>query len=452
MPQREDKYEQWGESEEEDNIILSVPLEYREIKAQETKLTVEDLWNKYKQRLLNLEPDFQRHYVWDSTRASRYIESLLLQFPTPPIFLAEEKDGTLIVVDGHQRLETLFRFMKPLLSGPSTSSGVQLPYGSLSPLNLTGLGVLGEMEGKGVVSLSDANRKKLWDTKLTALILPQSLHPEVKYALFTRLNQGSMSLNNQEIRNCLYRGAYNQLIARLSEGTQFLSLWGKSYPDKRMRHRELVLRFFAFLHRIGKYKTPFRAFLDQEMEDNRDLSPEEQQRFQQQMDVAMRWVRRVFGGQVFKQFLVGNADAPAGRWVNRRYDLIYDVEMVGFANYGDSLDKWWGQASAEEQTLLTRVLNRNLAGIMTDQGFVGSINQGTTLPRTVELRFDMWLREVRRITREPERALEEGKELLQSLSQSNICPSCGHPIMFEDATRRYIRGGLKVTHRFCGRT
>lgn len=326
--------------DEEDYLIpLDIPVDYRDIGAVERKNTIRELWGRYTSGALILEPDFQRHYVWDPIKASRYIESLLLKLPTPPIFLSQEKDDTWIVIDGHQRLETIFRFMQPLLKGPSIYSGVPVPWRSLSPLSLKCLEVMTDLNSKGVVALLEEDRERLWDTELSIIEIPNTAHHTMKYVLFARLNQGSMSLNSQELRNCLYRGPYNQLIAQLSEDRRLLELWGKNTPDRRMKDRELVLRFFAFLHRLDKYKPPLRGFLSEEMKANMDgFTAEKAKHYRLQFQTALSWVEMIFGNEAFRQFKTGNENNPVGRWTPRRYDLIYEVEMAGFAQFGDALN------------------------------------------------------------------------------------------------------------------
>ena len=367
----------------------------------------------------------------------------------PPIFLAEEADGKWIVIDGHQRLESLFRYMQPLLTGPREAAhGIPLPFGVLAPLTLAHLEVLDELEGRGITALSLEDRDRLWETPLSVIQIPKSAHPDMKYVLFSRLNQGSMSLNSQELRNCLYRGAYNRLIAQLGESHQFLALWGRSAPDKRMKHRELVLRFFAFLHWRDKYRTPFRAFLDDEMRANPDLQERDGERYRHQFETATTWVQRVFGTEVFRQFLMGNQDNTAGQWGRRRYELVYEVEMVGFAHFGDTLDKFWAAASTSEQQMLRMVLRSRLAGAMTSERFIDSINQGTTRESAVNARFDAWFKALEPVTRNIRGAVQEGDLIHRAMMQSPICAECPFPMSPEDAVWAAKGKEQKLAHRF----
>lgn len=438
------------EYEDEEYVPLDIPPEYRDIGAREKKLTVRELWQLYCNDRLVLEPDFQRHYVWDTVRASRYVESLLLRLPTPPLFLSQERNGTFAVIDGHQRLETLFRFMQPLLKGPAQVSNVSIPWRSFPPLTLKGLEVMSELNGRGVTALDIENRERLWDTQLSVVEIPNTAHPDMKYVLFARLNQGSMSLNNQELRNCLFRGPYNRLIAELSEGRRFLDLWEVSTADKRMRHRELVLRFFAFLHRLEKYRPPLKTFLNAEMEANAQVfSSETAKKYRHQFENAVIWVDRVFGKEAFRLFRMGSGQSPSGSWSKYRYDLVYEVEMVGFAQFGDQLNEFWQSADAHEKELLKMIVRHRLIDVMSSKSFTDSLREGTTRPESVRARFEPWNRALQSIALEPHDALVEADLLYQELKDTEFCAKCAYPLTPDDAVWLYIEGKRKLVHRFC---
>ena len=142
------------EEAEDDTAPLKLPAGYESLKAEWTKWTVRAISERISTGTIVLQPDFQREYVWDVGRASRYVESLLLGFPTPPIFLAQEEDGQWVVIDGHQRLETLFRYMKPLVR-------VELPDAiRMQPeLRLNQLEVLEELNGSTITALSNPSAR-----------------------------------------------------------------------------------------------------------------------------------------------------------------------------------------------------------------------------------------------------------------------------------------------------
>lgn len=442
-------YEDWGVPTEEQFNPIDIPPEYRNVEWSREELSIRQLWYMYLRDELILQPDFQREYVWDIGRASRYIESIMLGLPTPAIFLAEEGSGRWVVIDGHQRLETLIRYMSPLLEHSAKEIGKHISNLKLPPLRLSGIEVLRELNSTTILELPIYARAKLWETGLTVVKLPKTCHSDMKYVLFSRLNQGSMSLNNQEIRNCLYRGRYNNLLARLSESAGFLELWGKSKPDKRMKHRELVLRFFALLHRIDKYRTPFRAFLNAEMEENQSLTPDQEITFSKEFDIAIDWARNVFSDKAFRLFSIGTSAHPPGHWQRRRDDLIYEVETVSFAQNSEGLMSAIKNMASTQVSTFYSALCYQLVGAMVRRPFIDTLNQGTTHPKNVRLRSELWHQILKNSIDNVSRILDDYYRVDRVLKDTSPCPVCGQVVQFEDAQLVTKKSGAVALHRFC---
>ncbi len=435
--------------EEEELAPLSIPEEFRALPWEKRRFTIRELWTSFLDGKLVLEPDFQRHYVWDTQRATRFVESVLLGLPTPPIFLGENPDGTLDVVDGHQRLQTIFRFMKPLLQGPSGDKWPSVSQ-QFVPLRLRGCEVLDELNGRDVTALSNQDRQRLWNYEIDVIHLGKDAHPDMKYVLFARLNQGAMALNAQEIRNCLYRGPYNKLIASLGEDPAFLRACGRNEPDKRMKTRELVLEFFALLHRRSELASPFRAFLNREMEANRYASPSQLAQFESEFRDALRWTTTIFGDKAFKSFLLGNRNDPNGRWSQRREYLIYDLEMVSFAECREGLASVWESLDDLGRNLFKAGLRRRLIDIMTAEGFRSTLREKTRSPQAVRYRFELWLGKLESAIRNANTIVEETHELLEKLRNSAICALCPQSIRdADDAEIVRPAPKLQAAHRFC---
>ena len=432
------------EDARDDLAPLKLPKGYDTLKAEWDKWTVRQIRDGISGGTIVLQPDFQREYVWNIERASRYVESLLLGFPTPPIFLAQEQNEEWVVIDGHQRLETLFRYMKPLVGGTLPVSVRTQPE-----LRLNQLEVEQGLNGTIITDLPIPKREQLWETELQMVLLPKEVDSDLKYALFARLNAGAMSLNPQELRNCIFRGNYNDFIKQKSEESEFLKLWSPSnpQPDKRMKHRERLLRFYAMLHRKSQYRTPFRVFLNDEMEAHRHLEGSERDRFSDELDTAIKWMQRVFGSEAFFRFEMGNSDNHQGKWVRHRLDVLADVEMAWFSEVGNKLDELWDNVGVEDQDFLVPSLRHMAVGVMLQPKFQDALSKDKTSAANLNQRFDSWYRGMNSFIDGSADEIDRMKEIHSQLRNSEICARCPNRMEMDDAV--LVTDGL--VHRYCHR-
>ena len=183
-----------------------------------------DLYRAYHvDKELDPRPSFQRGYVWDRNRATKLIESILLHVPIPLIYTAEEEDGREVVIDGQQRLTACFSFIEGFF--PPTANDLERSKAGNEvkkrPFRLGKMKILTELEGKGYGDLPPDLKKTLDRYGLQVIKISKESHPDVKFEIFERLNTGSVALADQEIRNCIYRGPYNDLINDLSNNETF---------------------------------------------------------------------------------------------------------------------------------------------------------------------------------------------------------------------------------------
>ena len=157
---------------------------------------------------LDLQPEYQRKFVIDSTRASKLIESVLLDVPIPVIYLAEEDDSVYSVIDGQQRLTTFISYLEG-----------KFPNGK--DFSLSGLKVLKEFNRKGFSELPKEFQMKIKKTTIHTIIIKNESHENIKFEIFERLNTGSIKLNEDEIRNTIYRGPYIHLLSELEDNDVF---------------------------------------------------------------------------------------------------------------------------------------------------------------------------------------------------------------------------------------
>lgn len=135
---------------------------------------------------------------------------------------------------------------------------------------MTGLKVFSTLNGQSFKDIGKIDEKlqdKIRYCKIHTITFKKDSDRDLKFEIFERLNTGAVSLNDQELRNCVYRGPYNKLLTDLSQDGDFRSLLGLNNFEKRMRDVELVLRFSAFYHSTYlKYKPTMKRFLNDDME------------------------------------------------------------------------------------------------------------------------------------------------------------------------------------------
>ena len=241
------------ESPDEEGDELDISESRTRILTRQVDAQIDGLYNRYKRRRLIVQPSFQRHFVWDEKKASRLIESAILEIPIPNIYLAEEEDSKEYVIDGQQRLMSFFSFIDGTF-----------PNGK--EFRLLGLTVRSDLNNKTFAELDEITRDKIHDCKIRTITFISGSGSRLKFQIFERLNTGAVSLNHQELRNCIYHGKYMDLLWEMSEDTDFRYLLGLSHAEPRMKDVELVARFAAFYHSTHlKYKPPMRYFIDNDI-------------------------------------------------------------------------------------------------------------------------------------------------------------------------------------------
>ncbi|MGP3753874.1 DUF262 domain-containing protein [Streptomyces sp. IBSNAI001] len=206
---------------------------------------------------LIIEPDFQRVFRWTEGARSRFIESLLLELPIPPIFLIETDEREYELIDGLQRISSFLQF-RGEIEGEDA-------------LVLSECDIVAELNGCTYADLPRALQIKLKRSYVRAEILRKESDPRLRYYMFKRLNTGGAPLSMQEVRNATIRllsNDFNQFIVNLSKEPDFvdcISIISSSAGDRRF-DQELVLRFFAFKNAIDDYRHDVADFLTAYME------------------------------------------------------------------------------------------------------------------------------------------------------------------------------------------
>jgi len=437
-PSEELEFENPLEEEVED---IEVPPDKRKIYSDLGDPEIDSLHGKFKRGKLIVQPDFQRQYVWDTTKASRLIESALLGIPIPVIYISQEMDNKEYIIDGQQRLTSFFSFVDG-----------KFPDGT--DFKLTGLKVFRELNGKKYINLSEDIQDIIRYFKVRTITFKKDSDQNLRFEIFERLNTGSVALNDQELRNCIYRGTFNALLKELSQDSDFTYLLGLKKPDKRMKDIELVLRFSAFYHRTYlNYKPPMKNFLNAEAEKYCNITKEDAQQLKTAFKNTCQTIRSMLGKNAFKRFYKGTDKNTSGYWEPKKFNAsLYDILMYTLAKE----DK-----NAVYQNLDS--IREALIHLMTEsQDFIDSIELSTSSVQAVTKRFDLWRLALQDITgigkKEPRCFSMQLKEAL--FKNDNTCAICNQKIQEIDDSaidhiKQYWTGGqtipenARLTHRYC---
>ncbi|MBS6504119.1 MAG: DUF262 domain-containing protein [Clostridium sp.] len=252
------------ETEESDDTQIIIPNEEdekRKLYVDKVDKSTSDLFRMMVENELNLQPDYQREFVWNNRTMSKFIESLLLSIPIPTIFLAENKDDTFEVIDGQQRLTTLFAFMKSdrVVEEVKLSDSLK----NVNTLTLNGLETLTKYNKKKFEDLEDGLKRKFNNVSLPVVIIKKDSTEDIKYDIFSRINSGSAKLNSQELLNVMYRGKLIKSLNEVASTDQVNQIFdNRPILKRRFGYQEILLRakvMSEFINYNGWKISPVKA-------------------------------------------------------------------------------------------------------------------------------------------------------------------------------------------------
>ena len=225
-------------------------------------------------------PEFQRNYVWSQIKASRLIESLIMQCPVPVVYFSRTVDGILEVVDGNQRLTSIRRYVD-------------------GHFPLKGLTAFPELADLAYADLDPRFQRHIQSRTIRCVVIEPESHPQIKFDVFERLNSGSTPLNAQELRHGIYSGALMKLLRLLSSTKNFVRITGIK-NDVRMKRDELVLRGIALFQGWRTYEKPLGNFLNEYCESARSLSEESRAMLEEKFEKAVAAAEALLGPNPFR--------------------------------------------------------------------------------------------------------------------------------------------------------
>jgi hypothetical protein len=300
---------------------IRAPFDPSEIDVITQARTVDLLLTRLKEGEMDLSPDFQRRAnIWDEKRKTSLIESMLLRIPIPSLYVSENKAGDYTVVDGLQRLCAIAHFAKVDALNKSLET-------KLNPLRLdvAGLQSLRQYKDLSFDDLPRPLQRRINETELTLHVIRPSTPSDVKFNIFSRINQGGLPLTAQEIRNAVYPGTWRKRVRDLAESQSFRDATQNKIKGERMEDIELVLRFVAHytLEGVRPDDQNLDEFLNNTVEQRSVLwSDEKWSEIEDDFKRALEAGPKVFGRFAFRKYYGPN---ESRRPINRG---LFETETV----------------------------------------------------------------------------------------------------------------------------
>jgi hypothetical protein len=344
------------EPEEESSTVKP---DDRPVTSQSSDWTISALRDKLDRGQLDLQPKFQREYVWSlrPELPSRLIESLLLEIPIPPIYFGKVNQGRLEMIDGQQRLTTLVNFVS-------------------NKFPLRKLQRMASLNHKFFKDLTKPQQEKILDTPIRSIVIDAGANTELRYEVFERLNRGSMTLNEQELRNCVYRGPFNDLLAELEKDSYWRKSKGGDQPEGRFKEREVILRFFAFANRLPQYSGNLKRFLNEYMGQYAPREPQDLKAHAAQFRQTMQNIYAVFGDKAARLYEI-NPRTNKGGWDSKFSVTAFDIQASALMN----------QPTAKVQKSAEQLRELFLFTILTDIEMQDAISKRTGSTLQTKIRW-----------------------------------------------------------------
>lgn len=338
---------------------ITRPFDPKKIDIQTKQMILEAIFRRLRNKEIDMNTGFQRKSdLWDSTKQSRLIESILIRFPLPAFYFDGTNDSKWLVVDGLQRLSAFKNFIIE------------------KTLRLQNLEYLTQFDGKDFDALPRDLQRRIEEHEITLYIINPGTPAEVKYNIFRRINTGGLILEPAEIRHALNQGVPSDFVKELADSTEFKDATTYSIPTDRMLDRDFVTRFVAFyLHPAHEYKGNLEEFLNAVMGELYKTETNKLYKIRHDFLDSMVAAKQIFGQYAFRKLYDEN---------DRRKPLnkaLFEIWSVSLAKLTD----------VERKALVghrEKVLKEFMEALNTDSTFEKAISTGTGEKRTVTTRFN----------------------------------------------------------------
>ena len=324
------------------DLISDVERHRREVVTDSYTITWNEAVALYQKKNIHIDPDYQRMFRWTLDQQTQFIESLLLNIPTPPLFFAEDKSGTFELIDGLQRFSTLLKFFS---SEVFQKSKLRIKEGKKESVNnirvpttLRKGPILGTLEGITLETMPEQLVRTVRYARIQIILLKKESDPRTRYTVFHRLNRSGSPLSDQEIRNSAARLFSNtfadalRTIAKTQDARRAMHLSHKQRQT--MIGEEMVLRLLAFNHS----KEPLEHDVSQYLDDFMYVASTEKFVFTKDIEERLTDLFRIIAkayqkGEAFKALRDGK---PKGGFSTN----IFDAVASGIYNNLPKIKAW----------------------------------------------------------------------------------------------------------------
>ena len=334
------------------------------IKIEQAQYSIFEIKRRYDRGKICIDPDFQRNAVWNSRQKSELIESVIMGIPLPLIYLAENADGKLIVVDGRQRLSTFFDFLD-------------------DKFRLKDLKILSQINGMNVTDMNDSTLYSRYvtmieDTQLVVQIIKYPTKDRVRFDIFDRVNRGGTPLNKQEMRNALYQGNATRLLKELAGLESFRKATGGAISEKHMKDRYIILRALCFyllykgqlVSKNGKmviYRSDMEEFLGSGMQYLNILTEEATDQLRTLFDTTMWTAYECSGKDGFRIPSNGKAKRPISM-------TLFETLFYYYTLFGQKKEY--------------NIMRNGIESLLRDEGYLQSLQHSVDSSVNVKKRFE----------------------------------------------------------------